>query len=745
MRKKRLIFTLTSSLILGFVGAVTVTSCGSSATVQTVVVQGAKNGKIGDKIQLTATVIGDESNKVTWESNDISVATVNENGLVELVGVGTVGIKATSVSDPSKNSSYIQITCFSSEEVTKKLEIVSLPDVVKYKTGGTLSFTGLKVSGYSFYGDIRDNASGVDFENSELKFSMAEGTKLAKGQHIISIAKDGYTSASFKITVEDRITETRLTIKSLPTKVRYTLSEDTPAVFNSSGLVVSEANFVDGVYKDGRTLKDNEYTLSITNGTKLTEEGNYVVDIISKKADVVGANFSIIVFTKNTSVYDLMAKLQNEKYRNYEVEVLNNVGTINDSTGFHYKRTYTKDYYEETEYQNELDTSTGNIIFTDKPKAQYGYTGYKDVNGESGIMRYEYQNWIPTGSTIISTSSSNWWDKANTLVNTFDGFDLSLLPQETLNGRFITINIEQVPGDNEMGDQTIAKYPLIEQFLAYCGWSSNLITIMSRFEVSFTGEFGLSMKSYFGNYGTTEMRVTKFGDCKIPEIEDAINNGLIKPSKVVPQEMLDAKELLIKNNYTRNEYTSESGATDKAIEYFHENYYFNDNINKGYAKFGDGIYEFSKTEENGLPKLKKGEKVTTDFNTIPEYISSLKDINISGYTSIGLSGMLGTGIDSNGGTLHTFALYSNFSTPTQRCYQSFEDKTKASVENYFGSGKIENTRIWHIIHYKNQEYVKQNISKIELWNIDLAKGRGNVAVLGNFGNVQLNWVEEAIK
>lgn len=71
--------------------------------VLSVTVAGTDSGEIGGTVQLTASVLPENATdkSVTWRSNNTSIATVDDNGLVTLRGEGTVTITATSVSNTS--------------------------------------------------------------------------------------------------------------------------------------------------------------------------------------------------------------------------------------------------------------------------------------------------------------------------------------------------------------------------------------------------------------------------------------------------------------------------------------------------------------------------------------------------------------------------------------------------------------------------------------------------------------------
>lgn len=94
--------------------------CSASQThipVTSINVSGDMSGKVGEKIQLSATTLPvNATNKnITWSSSNNSTATVDSSGLVTLRAEGTVTITATSVSETLISSSKeISITAASS-------------------------------------------------------------------------------------------------------------------------------------------------------------------------------------------------------------------------------------------------------------------------------------------------------------------------------------------------------------------------------------------------------------------------------------------------------------------------------------------------------------------------------------------------------------------------------------------------------------------------------------------------------
>ena len=96
---------------------------------------------------LTATVVGENnpSQEITWDSDNKSVATVN-NGVVHAVAEGTANITATSVLDPTK-SKICTVTVTEPEQpvVLESIEVTKSPTTVKYVVGDALDLSGMEV------------------------------------------------------------------------------------------------------------------------------------------------------------------------------------------------------------------------------------------------------------------------------------------------------------------------------------------------------------------------------------------------------------------------------------------------------------------------------------------------------------------------------------------------------------------------------------------------------------------------
>lgn len=762
MKRKKTVLLAVSLLTFAMISSTGLTSCGGSETIDANlykprIVVGDSNGwgRVGDTIQLTAVVQGDNDNAVTWATLDASVATVDSSGLVTLVGVGTCNIEATSVKDPTKKTAT-QINV--SDKLENRLVIYSQPSKVKYKINEQVSYAGLKVMGFSYVDGVQVSANGIDFANEDLTFSVAEGTTLTKaGATTITVSKSGYVSCSFTITAADTVRTKKLYIRSYPTST-YVLKEGKKTIFSTSGLRVQELVYIDGVLTERNNLSSTEYSLSIKDGYVFTEEGQFRVDITARDSECEGTNFIVMVYTEDYSVYDIMKTLQTTK--NYTAEVLNNVGTTADNTGFHYLRRYTENYYDDIEYQN-INNGTEIEFSETLIKSHTGYTTYGDRGSDDrAIISYNESSGTIVGGKIVSTGPDieSWWERADALTRLFSLFNLSDIPTRTYDGKFMTINIEAVPNDNDMGDLTAAKYPLVASFLDYCGWSSNLITIMNRFTIRFNDDGNLSMLAEFGSYGTTELIVSDIGTTSSPIVESYLPS--LKPDLTIDEEVRTVANALKGDNYTTVDYGSNGINKDKVRSYFTPNYYYNVASNLGYAKVtldgADYIQEFNKTNGIYTPVLNNAESSVKD-SLIPidkgkEFTEALNEIVTTGnYLSLSLKDVLGD--DTSDGLLNTFSLYSGLSTSTTRTYQSFDLGALRTYNSYLGLTDedliaegidIAQNRLWFITTYLIDDYTQENIDTVEIWNINGVTLSGSVVAFANIGSTSVDWIESGI-
>ena len=768
MKKRKttlLAFSLLSMLAVGTTGC----SCApqtENQTVSSVIVQDVKNGAVGDKIQLRAIVIGSDNQEVTWSSNNEAVASVDASGLVTLKSAGSVEIMATSVANSEVSSSPAHITVY--EAGSKTLEVASLPTKVKYKVGEKVSYEGISIMAYSFVDGVKDSASGEVFTTSDVSFSIPEGTELKEeGAQVVTITKEGYASTSFTLQVGQVVTEKKLYISRFPNTTTYTLKapEKNPegektAIFDDSGLKVEELTYVNGNLDSRETLSDSDFTLSLPSGSILKTEGTQEITITSKVEGVEGTSFNIMVYTEDKSAYDIIKQLSDTKnVHNYTAEVFNDVGTTNDTTGFHYLRHYTEDYYWEIDYQN-VKNGTEIEFDTTNPKSRSGYTAYKDGD-EEGIMELNFESGDVLPGRVVSTGYDSWWGKASSLARLFTLFDLNDVPTETLNGRYLSTIIVPIEGDNDMGEKTCDKYPFVASFLDYCGWSSSLITIMNRLTITFDEDNNLNITADFGSYGSTKLVVKDIGTTRVNEVENYLTSTPIdarKPNRTVePGLATIANEGFKSHNYTQVEYGDNGVERNSPQSYYNPNYFYSVAGEKGYAKVTvDGVeklQEFTGKDNKFVAAAEP--KDIPDGKTFQSYVNELvitdPDINKTGtpgYAAEGMQDVFGVNAEDDG-LLYTFSINDAMTVDTMVTYQSFDDSAMASLKSFIGLNDPTEYSLWIMANYNSYtdptSYTDlSNIASVEMWVIDPITLRGFVMAFVDMGSTSIDWIEEGI-
>ena len=198
MKKKFLALTLLSGAML--VGTC-LTGCGEETPnpdpavdkVTGVAIAGPFSVKIGEKITLTADCLGSEDDRVTWESLNPSVATIDSNGVVKGVSLGTATIKATSVKDPSFSSEWeIRVTGETSNSI--KL-IIEESDDIRVDENGVYQIPGGKTFRVNYE---LGNSNATKPDSIAYTFSYSDASQQATGQDcVIEHQEDGSALVTF--------------------------------------------------------------------------------------------------------------------------------------------------------------------------------------------------------------------------------------------------------------------------------------------------------------------------------------------------------------------------------------------------------------------------------------------------------------------------------------------------------------------------------------------------------------------
>lgn len=196
MKKKFLALTLLSGAML--VGTC-LTGCGEETIPDPVVDQvtgvaitGPLSVKLGETIKLTADCLGSDDDRVTWESLNTSVATIDSNGVVTGVSVGTAKIKATSVKDPNFSDEWeIRVTGETSKSISliiEESEGITVDENEVYQIPGGQTF---KVN-YKL-----GNANATPPDSVAYTFSYSDGSQATSQDCAIEHQEDGSALVTF--------------------------------------------------------------------------------------------------------------------------------------------------------------------------------------------------------------------------------------------------------------------------------------------------------------------------------------------------------------------------------------------------------------------------------------------------------------------------------------------------------------------------------------------------------------------
>jgi len=459
------------------------------------------------------------------------------------------------------------------------LVVDSAPIKTTYKVGEALELEGLSVvSKKVVNGYLSADSTEVI---TDYKISFEEGYVFEKeGTFTINITKGGYKDASFDVVVGDEIVTKKLAITSYPSKVAYKVGNS----FSTTGLNVREI-IMKGEEEFSSTVS-TKYTTNPEKGTKLTEEGSFLVEV--SKEGFASAFFTISVTVSNQNVYNLFSTLRSSK--NYTMEIYNTVGTTVNTYGFHYKEIFAENYFEKITYNKtaaeEAVGDRGRKI--DSDIGYVNFDGYNDTVNNRNYAQGVYQVNLATDSGEIEaskpmSSQANWWN-AN-LTDTFANFSLSDVPTNTINGKFsYEVILDPTEKKNNAGaedddwSKSIANNPFAISFLNMCGWSSSLIEIMSRIDIelnkvvtdnsgSVVGRYDLYMKAYLGSYGYTTLTVNNIGTtssdsldtymekadrCYDTSIDKVISDGFLQSAVNANNYTLDLLSLSMKDGTNIN-------------------------------------------------------------------------------------------------------------------------------------------------------------------------------------------------
>ncbi len=103
-------------LLFGTLAALLVTACDQFNPVKAVAATGVTSititpsnaqVSVGQTTQMTAAIVGDTTGGVSWRTGNAAIATVDNNGLVLGVAIGTTTVTALTVADTTKRATAV--------------------------------------------------------------------------------------------------------------------------------------------------------------------------------------------------------------------------------------------------------------------------------------------------------------------------------------------------------------------------------------------------------------------------------------------------------------------------------------------------------------------------------------------------------------------------------------------------------------------------------------------------------------
>lgn len=252
------------------------------------------------------------------DTTGLTLKVIYNNGNTKEITSGYT-VDTTQLTTPGKQTITVtyasQTTTFN--VTVNKIEISSiaiknLPNQTTYFVGDSFSSEGLTLSIYKNSGYIEEITTGFTL-------SVANGTKLTKGTHSITVTYSGKTT-TFDIIVNE-LQQESLILLSRPTKTNYVVGDK----FTTSGL---ELQYIDATGKKNNITSG--YAISFKDGTILNQVGTQTITITYNNKQV---NFNIKVNkVKKLEVNKSIIKTEYNVGETFELANIDLTATYQDDT-----------------------------------------------------------------------------------------------------------------------------------------------------------------------------------------------------------------------------------------------------------------------------------------------------------------------------------------------------------------------------------------------------------------------------
>ena len=401
-------------LILSICSLITLSSCNnntSSSNSSTLVnsssineiitgieIAGPKSCMVGKTIRLIADVLGSDNDDVIWKSNNLEIATINEEGVLTGLSEGEVEIKAISKKDETKfNTTLISITLPKAKEIN--VEIEANESVTYDKNTNTYSIP----LGQTFYVN-----------------SIFEDVKVPDVSYSITYPSGTSENTTVKLEMIENTTKAKV--------IAYAAMEGLVITATGTYNDLATGNLIDSVKINIIDINNEKYlnTQNLINSFKEKEINSLLSSNIKRTKEVIENNetYKEVHELKHTSFTN--SSYVNKTILKYTNDNLNETKNINYYQGFNtinMKEYYYTFEYDENENISNIYTPSNNkenltSIFDINTNITYGHYGLLNnilcssnsiVDGSistlGNIYIYAYANYEITSNSIKITSS----------------------------------------------------------------------------------------------------------------------------------------------------------------------------------------------------------------------------------------------------------------------------------------------------------------------------------------------------
>ena len=352
--------------------------------VESVIISGQKNLKIGDKLNLSVSVEpGDATDKnVTWSSSDDSIISVNQNGTIKGKKAGSAVITATA-NDGNGAFDSVAITVEEDKPQVVPVSEIKISGDTSVAAGSSIKLTAKVGPSDATNKEIAWGSSNTDIATVDSKGNV---TGVKSGE--VKITAEAMDGSGVKKSVKITVTKAEA--------LKLTLIDSTgKEITEKQSLIAGDTYQINPMVEGFET--SSEVTFSATNNCITVSETGLVTAVTAGSADVTvttkekGADGNPVSKTASFVVKDDPS--------------MNSTNALK----------YTKDG---TEYQVYYKTADGKYVeakwadyykyndFYIKGDVEYKYTGWQTINGN--VYYYDENGNKVTGEQVIGGMKYNF-------------------------------------------------------------------------------------------------------------------------------------------------------------------------------------------------------------------------------------------------------------------------------------------------------------------------------------------------